>query len=50
MLPYWQINRYIYPFHFKLEKEIELFPFSIMKWLFFCAIFLFEKYLLPVKF
>lgn len=42
--------RYIYPFHFKLEKEIELFPFSIMRWLFFCAIFLFEKYLLSVKF
>lgn len=27
MLSYWQIYRYIYPFHFKLEKEIELFPF-----------------------
>lgn len=50
MLSYWQIYRYIYPFHFKLEKEIELFPFSIMRWIFFCAIFLFEKYLLSVKF
>lgn len=30
MFSYWQIYRYIYPFHFKLEKEIELFPFSIL--------------------
>lgn len=30
MLSYWQIYRYIYPFHFNLEKEIELFPFSIL--------------------